>query len=66
MNPEDYDEEFTSYYINDPRIRLATVVNVYVKVFYTNTGDPYSLSFDSWSRSYALVPAISLILILLG
>ena len=53
MNPEDYNENFTSYYINNPQIRPSTVVEIYVKSFYRNTGDAYFSPFDSWSRNYA-------------
>ena len=53
MNPEDYDEDFTSYYINNPQIRPSTVVEIYVKSFYRNTGDAYFTPFDSWARSHA-------------
>lgn len=43
-----WNEEFNSYYLNDFRIQPTTVVEVYVKKHYTNTGDAYYLPMLDW------------------
>ena len=48
LNDGAWNEEFASYYLRDPRIQPATVAEVYVKRFYTNTGDAYYLSIIDW------------------
>ena len=48
LDEDAWNEEFTSYYLRDPRIQPATVAAVYVKRFYTNTGDAYYLSILDW------------------
>ena len=48
LNDSAWNEEFASYYLRDPRIQPATVAEVYVKRFYTNTGDAYYMSIIDW------------------
>ncbi len=48
LNEDAWNEEITSYYLRDPRIQPTTVAEVYVKRFYTNTGDAYYLSILDW------------------
>ena len=48
LNEDAWNEEFNSYYLRDPRIQPTTVAEVYVKRFYTNTGDAYYLSIIDW------------------
>ena len=48
LNEDAWNEELASYYLHDPRIQPATVAEVYVKRFYTNTGDAYYLSILDW------------------
>ena len=44
----DYDEDSRSFYVYDSRIKPRTVTNIFVKKFYTNTGDPYYTPISSW------------------
>lgn len=48
LDDDEWNAEFNSYYLNDSRIRPTTVAEVYVKRFYTNTGDPYYTPFREW------------------
>jgi len=48
---DDYEEEFSSFYINDFRIDADSVIGIYVKAFYTNTGDPYYTPIKNWADS---------------
>lgn len=48
LDDDEWNAEFNSYYLNDSRIRPTTVAEVYVKRFYTNTGDPYYTPFSEW------------------
>jgi hypothetical protein len=47
----DRNEENSSYYVDDPRINVDSVIGVYIKKFYTNTGDSYYTPLKSWSDS---------------
>lgn len=47
----DYDEDFSSFYVNDFRIDADSVVGIYTKAFYTNTGDPYYTPVKTWADS---------------
>ena len=48
LDDDEWNEEFDSYYLRDPRIQPATVAGVYVKSFYTNTGEAYYMSILDW------------------
>ena len=48
LDDDEWDGEFNSYYLRDPRIQPETVAGVYVKRFYTNTGDAYYMSVLDW------------------
>ena len=50
LDGDEWNAEFNSYYLNDSRIRPTTVAEVYVKRFYTNTGDPYYTPFSEWVK----------------
>ena len=50
LDDDEWNAEFNSYYLNDSRIRPTTVAEVYVKRFYTNTGDPYYTPFSEWAE----------------
>tara|TARA_Y100001960_G_C13924604_1_gene471592 strand:- start:55 stop:402 length:348 start_codon:yes stop_codon:yes gene_type:complete len=47
FSEDDYDEELSSFYLHDPRINPKTVTNIFVKRFYTNTGDEYYIPISS-------------------
>ena len=49
-NEEEWDEEFRSYYVYDSRFSADTVLQVWVEKFYENTGDPYYVTIDHWTR----------------
>ena len=55
FKPEDYDGEFSSFYVDDSRIAPNNVTNVYVKAFYTNTGNAYYTPIDHWIRNTSFV-----------
>ena len=48
LDDDEWNEEFGSYYLRDPRIQPATVAGVYVKSFYTNTGEAFYRSIIDW------------------
>ena len=48
LNEDAWHEEFASYYLFDSRIQPETVAAVYVKQFYTNTGEAYYQSIIDW------------------
>ena len=48
LDDDEWNEEFGSYYLRDPRIQPETVAGVYVKSFYTNTGEAYYMSILDW------------------
>lgn len=48
LTDDEYDED--SYVIYDVRISPSSVVAVYIKAFYTNTGDPYFTPFELWTE----------------
>ena len=50
LDDDEWNVEFNSYYLNDSRIQPITVAGVYVKQFYTNTGDPYYTPFSEWVK----------------
>ena len=48
LNDGAWNQELHSYFLYDPRIRATTVAEVYVKKFYTNTGEAYYMSIIDW------------------
>ena len=48
---DDYDEEFSSFYIRDRRIDANSVIGIYIKSFYSNTGDAYYTPIKMWADS---------------
>ena len=50
LGDDEWDED-NNYYLNDPRIQPETVVQVYVKRFYSNTGTPYYMIFSEWLKT---------------
>ena len=47
-----WDEEWKSYTLFDSRFQPETghLLQVWVRQFYTNTGDPYYMDFSEWKR----------------
>ena len=50
LDDEDRNNDDDSYYLRDSRIKLLTVVEIYVKLFYTNTGGTYYMTFTEWAE----------------
>ena len=46
MEDEQYDEDTDSWYLSDHRIRVSTLVKVYLRRFYSNTGTPYLVPLE--------------------
>ena len=53
FNSSDYNTESSSFYIDDSRITVNTVVGVYVKAFYTNSGIAYLTPLAEWQEVFA-------------
>ena len=47
-----WDEEWKSYTVSDPRFqpKIGRLLQVWVRQFYTNTGEPYYMDFSGWKR----------------
>jgi hypothetical protein len=58
IKTSDRDTEFSSYYIDDRRINIDSVIGVYIKQFFTNTGDPYYTPFKNWADSQRLTDSL--------
>ena len=48
---DDYLEEDASYLLIDSRMSEETVLSVYIKRFFQNTGDPYWMPFDQLAKT---------------
>ena len=48
LDDDAWNGEFSSYYLRDFRIQPTTVVEVYVKKYYTNTGEAFYLPMLDW------------------
>ena len=48
LDDGEWEEDLNSYYLRDSRIQPETVAGVYVKRFYTNTGQAYYMSILDW------------------
>lgn len=46
LRDNEYSEEDQSYYVTSPRIQPETVLEVYVKRHFSNTGEAYYTPFD--------------------
>ena len=51
LNDEDYRDDVASYVIVDSRIKFSTIVGIYIKLHYTNTGDTYYMTLNEWAKS---------------
>ena len=54
LSEEDWNEDLSSYYVRDPRLSPETVLQVWIELHYTNTGDAYYVTTDSWGKDKRL------------
>ena len=48
LGGDNYDTDDGRYIINDERIRADSLIEVYLKFHFRNTGDPFYVPFDIW------------------
>ena len=66
FSSDDYDEDQSSFYIRNADIEPGYVTGVYVKAFYTNTGDAYYTPIHDWAEINVESPRLFLFQILSG